>query len=41
MGFLYQSKPGFKGQDSFTLVVRVRSNAGPGSSTIRVNVTVN
>ena len=40
-GFLYQSKPGFKGQDSFTLVIRGRSNAGPGSSTIRVNVTAN
>ncbi len=31
LGFLYQSKPGFKGQDSFTLVVRGRSNAGPAA----------
>jgi Big-like domain-containing protein len=41
VGVTYRSKPGFKGQDSFTFTVTGRMRRGEGTATIRMNVTVN
>jgi hypothetical protein len=38
--FTYSAKPGYEGEDSFTIVVSGTINRSSGSSTIRVNVFV-
>ena len=41
MGFSYKSKAGFKGSDSFTVLVSgTTAGSGAGTSTIKVDVTV-
>jgi hypothetical protein len=40
-GFSYTAKPGFQGDDTFTVVVSGTINKVRGTSTIRVLVTVN
>ena len=39
-GFVYQSKPGYKGADSFAFTVTGRGPHGPGTSTVQVGVVV-
>jgi hypothetical protein len=39
-GATYQSKPGFKGADSFAFTISGSNASGPGKSTVQVAVTV-
>ena len=39
-GVTYQSKPGFKGADSFAFTVSGTNASGPGKATVQVAVTV-
>jgi hypothetical protein len=39
-GATYQSRPGFKGADSFAFTISGSNANGPGKSTVQVSVTV-